>query len=102
MCNTYYFFIIEEGKKNGKLPGEKIDYNERFWWTWDQGRFGFGPYGKIFLLTETLNTLTRIFAENTILVLCDESLRGFITVILQIFILALHLFKRKYDFFFEK
>lgn len=38
-------FIIED-KKNSKLPGEKIDYNERFWWTWDQGLFGFGPYGK--------------------------------------------------------
>lgn len=30
-----------------KLPGEKIDYNERFWWTWDQGRFGFGPYAGV-------------------------------------------------------
>ncbi|XP_018569884.1 dual oxidase maturation factor 1 [Anoplophora glabripennis] len=28
----------------GKLEYEKIDYNERFEWTWDQGRFGFGPY----------------------------------------------------------
>lgn len=24
---------------------EVIDYNERFEWTWDQGRVGFGPYG---------------------------------------------------------
>jgi hypothetical protein len=46
------------------LPGEKIDYNERFWWTWDQGRFGFGPYGKFCLLTETLNILTEIVSEN--------------------------------------
>ncbi|XP_076035985.1 dual oxidase maturation factor 1-like isoform X2 [Oratosquilla oratoria] len=23
---------------------EKIDYNERFWWTWTQGRNGFGPF----------------------------------------------------------
>ncbi|XP_068084064.1 dual oxidase maturation factor 1 [Anabrus simplex] len=26
------------------LPDEIIDYNERFTWAWDQGRFGFGPY----------------------------------------------------------
>ncbi|KAG7211270.1 hypothetical protein KM043_010577 [Ampulex compressa] len=26
------------------LGQEKINYNERFWWTWDQGRLGFGPY----------------------------------------------------------
>ena len=26
------------------LQHEKIDYNERFEWTWDQGRFGFGPF----------------------------------------------------------
>lgn len=29
---------------HAKLEMEKIDYNERFEWTWDQGRFGFGPY----------------------------------------------------------
>lgn len=28
------------------LEKEIINYNERFEWTWDQGRFGFGPYGK--------------------------------------------------------
>jgi hypothetical protein len=48
----YCFFIAEN---DTKLPGEKIDYNERFSWTWDQGRFGFGPYGKFVLLTETLD-----------------------------------------------
>jgi len=26
------------------LAKETIDYNERFPWTWDQGRIGFGPY----------------------------------------------------------
>ncbi|KAF2879164.1 hypothetical protein ILUMI_27016 [Ignelater luminosus] len=26
------------------LENEIINYNERFEWTWDQGRFGFGPY----------------------------------------------------------
>ncbi|KAL3285370.1 hypothetical protein HHI36_019477 [Cryptolaemus montrouzieri] len=26
------------------LKKEIINYNERFTWTWDQGRFGFGPY----------------------------------------------------------
>lgn len=26
------------------LPNEVINYNERLHWTWDQGRFGFGPY----------------------------------------------------------
>ncbi|XP_011309827.1 dual oxidase maturation factor 1 [Fopius arisanus] len=30
-------------KPNTPLAGETIDYNERFPWTWDQGRFGFGP-----------------------------------------------------------
>lgn len=30
------------------LPkNEEIDYNERFSWTWDQGRFGFGPQGEL-------------------------------------------------------
>ncbi|XP_046467434.1 dual oxidase maturation factor 1-like [Neodiprion pinetum] len=29
---------------NTPLEGEIINYNERFSWTWDQGRFGFGPY----------------------------------------------------------
>ncbi|XP_063850061.1 dual oxidase maturation factor 1-like isoform X3 [Scylla paramamosain] len=27
----------------GDLAGEKIDYNERFTWTWAQGNAGFGP-----------------------------------------------------------
>uniref|UniRef100_A0A2P2I2M9 Dual oxidase maturation factor 1-like n=1 Tax=Hirondellea gigas TaxID=1518452 RepID=A0A2P2I2M9_9CRUS len=27
----------------GDLEGEKINYNERFSWTWSQGRAGFGP-----------------------------------------------------------
>ncbi|KAJ4431900.1 hypothetical protein ANN_20506 [Periplaneta americana] len=36
----------EDDKKNNKSPEEKINYNERFSWTWDQGRFGFGPYGQ--------------------------------------------------------
>lgn len=33
---------------NSILKDEMIDYNERFHWSdpWDQGRFGFGPYGK--------------------------------------------------------
>lgn len=30
---------------NSSLKYETINYNERFEWTWDQGRFGFGPYG---------------------------------------------------------
>lgn len=32
---------------NSTLKDEMIDYNERFHWSepWDQGRFGFGPYG---------------------------------------------------------
>ena len=28
------------------LKNEVINYNERFSWEWDQGRFGFGPYGQ--------------------------------------------------------
>jgi hypothetical protein len=52
----YTILIVEEDKRNSKLPGEKIDYNERFWWTWDQGRFGFGPYCKFTVLTKTLHT----------------------------------------------
>ncbi|KAL7640068.1 UNVERIFIED_CONTAM: hypothetical protein RMT77_009482 [Armadillidium vulgare] len=28
----------------GDLRGENINYNERFHWTWDQGRAGFGPF----------------------------------------------------------
>ncbi|KAJ9578716.1 hypothetical protein L9F63_005078 [Diploptera punctata] len=34
----------ENDESSDNLKGEKIDYNERFSWTWDQGRFGFGPY----------------------------------------------------------
>ncbi|EFN79610.1 Dual oxidase maturation factor 1 [Harpegnathos saltator] len=33
-----------EPKENTTLAMETIDYNERFPWTWDQGRIGFGPY----------------------------------------------------------
>lgn len=33
------------------LENETINYNERFSWTWDQGRFGFGPYGELFIVT---------------------------------------------------
>lgn len=36
-----------DSPKDTVLENEKIDYNERFEWTWDQGRFGFGPYGKL-------------------------------------------------------
>ncbi|CAL4245619.1 unnamed protein product, partial [Meganyctiphanes norvegica] len=28
----------------GDLRGETINYNERFFWTWSQGRPGFGPF----------------------------------------------------------
>ncbi|XP_031827942.2 dual oxidase maturation factor 1-like isoform X1 [Nomia melanderi] len=31
------------GEQGTPLAKETINYNERFWWTWDQGRFGFGP-----------------------------------------------------------
>ncbi|XP_037075847.1 dual oxidase maturation factor 1-like [Pollicipes pollicipes] len=27
-----------------ELTGETINYNERFWWSWGQGRLGFGPF----------------------------------------------------------
>lgn len=37
---------LAEPEKDTPLAKEKIDYNERFSWTWDQGRIGFGPYGK--------------------------------------------------------
>ncbi|XP_012287454.1 dual oxidase maturation factor 1 isoform X2 [Orussus abietinus] len=33
-----------EGEAGTPLEKEIINYNERFPWTWDQGRFGFGPY----------------------------------------------------------
>ncbi|XP_015602556.1 dual oxidase maturation factor 1 [Cephus cinctus] len=32
------------GERNTPLEKEQINYNERFAWTWDQGRIGFGPY----------------------------------------------------------
>lgn len=32
---------------------EHIDYNERFTWAWQQGRFGFGPYGKFPIVNGT-------------------------------------------------
>ncbi|XP_057318930.1 dual oxidase maturation factor 1-like isoform X2 [Microplitis mediator] len=31
------------GEKGSVLEREVINYNERFLWTWDQGRIGFGP-----------------------------------------------------------
>lgn len=38
--------VTLKGKPSGEITSkyEKIDYNERFEWIWDQGRFGFGPY----------------------------------------------------------
>nr|CAD7200486.1 unnamed protein product [Timema douglasi] len=38
--------LVRKGESipNTPLVNETINYNERFWWTWDQGRFGFGPY----------------------------------------------------------
>ncbi|XP_015437401.1 PREDICTED: dual oxidase maturation factor 1-like [Dufourea novaeangliae] len=32
-----------KGEEGTSLAKETINYNERFWWTWDQGKFGFGP-----------------------------------------------------------
>ncbi|XP_074111273.1 dual oxidase maturation factor 1-like [Cotesia typhae] len=32
-----------QAQKGSVLEKEVINYNERFVWTWDQGRFGFGP-----------------------------------------------------------
>lgn len=34
-----------QAQKGSVLEKEVINYNERFLWTWDQGRFGFGPNG---------------------------------------------------------
>nr|XP_027229677.1 dual oxidase maturation factor 1-like isoform X3 [Penaeus vannamei] len=36
--------IMSVEKPEGDLAGENIDYNERFYWTWAQGRAGFGPF----------------------------------------------------------
>ncbi|KAI4483311.1 hypothetical protein M0804_008366 [Polistes exclamans] len=50
--------ITLKGKgKNGALQNEIINYNERFPWTWDQGRFGFGPYSG--LLQRSLRSAQR-------------------------------------------
>ncbi|XP_033330023.1 dual oxidase maturation factor 1 [Megalopta genalis] len=35
--------LRETGKQERPYEKETINYNERFWWTWDQGKFGFGP-----------------------------------------------------------
>ncbi|XP_076286688.1 dual oxidase maturation factor 1-like isoform X2 [Lasioglossum baleicum] len=35
--------VTLRGEQGTLLEKETINYNERFWWTWDQGRFGFGP-----------------------------------------------------------
>ncbi|XP_064475303.1 dual oxidase maturation factor 1-like isoform X2 [Ornithodoros turicata] len=32
--------------RNVTHADDKVDYNERFTWAWDQGRLGFGPQGK--------------------------------------------------------
>lgn len=38
--------VTLKGTPSGEITSkyENIDYNERFEWIWDQGRFGFGPY----------------------------------------------------------
>lgn len=38
-------FKADTSNETNELKGEIINYNERFEWTWDQGRFGFGPQG---------------------------------------------------------
>ncbi|XP_063244374.1 dual oxidase maturation factor 1-like isoform X2 [Bacillus rossius redtenbacheri] len=38
---------VDEPVRGTALEHETINYNERFWWTWDQGRFGFGPYAGV-------------------------------------------------------
>ncbi|KRT82502.1 hypothetical protein AMK59_4481, partial [Oryctes borbonicus] len=35
---------LKSSPQESNLPNEIINYNERFSWEWDQGRFGFGPY----------------------------------------------------------
>ena len=39
-------FISYTGSPNETQLGERIDYNEHFSWEWNQGRLGFGPFGK--------------------------------------------------------
>ncbi|XP_017781114.1 PREDICTED: dual oxidase maturation factor 1-like [Nicrophorus vespilloides] len=36
--------LVSDVDRNSSLKHEVINYNERFHWTWDQGRFGFGPF----------------------------------------------------------
>ncbi|KAK4877433.1 hypothetical protein RN001_009939 [Aquatica leii] len=36
--------VTLKSEPDGSLANEVINYNERFEWAWDQGRFGFGPY----------------------------------------------------------
>lgn len=43
-----------------ELLDEVINYNERFHWTWDQGRFGFGPYGNIATLSFVLELINKL------------------------------------------
>jgi hypothetical protein len=38
-------FFSAKPEEGTLLAKETINYNERFPWTWDQGIFGFGPYG---------------------------------------------------------
>lgn len=42
--NVTLYSVPEPGSP---LEKEIINYNERFRWSWDQGRFGFGPYGNL-------------------------------------------------------
>ncbi|RLU16955.1 hypothetical protein DMN91_011024 [Ooceraea biroi] len=50
------------------LAKETINYNERFPWTWDQGRIGFGPYGMEFALLTAFACwlLANIFLQSVI------------------------------------
>lgn len=40
-CIDLYFTGTPEKQLN-----ETINYNEHFSWEWEQGRLGFGPFGK--------------------------------------------------------
>ncbi|XP_043248193.1 uncharacterized protein LOC122394999 isoform X3 [Colletes gigas] len=55
-----------KGEDGTPLAKETINYNERFWWTWDQGKFGFGPYGIACILIAALLIFMDLRYPNTL------------------------------------
>lgn len=74
--------LVAEAKPNTPLAGETINYNERFSWTWDQGRFGFGPHCNYLPHSSILNhnfVLKIYFSLYYLVLMCSMSILFYIS-----------------------